>query len=571
MMLANPLPDETLYGLVARSGRMRGDTLGTDTSRALFGHPDAGLHHDFLHNLECFATNTQGLLGSAHSISERLTVAPYFLRFKPPAVQIRMQEVMAGTSASQLKHLLGLPPSLCRARSPLSACPRCIEEDRAKHGIASWRRMHQLPGSLLCSVHATPLLKSSLRINRLGKSQYLLPEDPGIFRHDAKTQEWADTACLVRLAKLNTQFLESKLPLPYTREGMAAAYHHGLKAHGLLTPGGLVRAETYLQWLHSHFRHLRSTEPFRHALAPPHETTLLRLVRKPRADFHPLYHLLLIDALFDGWDAFVEVYAWESEMGPAPEAAHESKIVVPAQIAEFITDLRQPNQHSTIGCLANQYALDISTAMRWAGKLGAADIRRRPKVLHHALKSEVVVALLRGEPQRDVAKRTGLSRATIDRVCQEQPGRHAAWQAANKEWKRTKARTDLLAYLADHPGTTLSDARDESPPGYCWLRRHDAVWLRSVIPEKVRTAPVCRSRPRPFVDWAARDALCFAQLCQLAATITLESRERLKPGTVLRKLPPLPFLPRLDRLPKSRALVDEILKEHVAKRRSGRK
>ncbi|MBX9849107.1 MAG: TniQ family protein [Rhodocyclaceae bacterium] len=209
MLLVSPFPDETLYGLMARNGRLRGDTIGSTTSQAFFDHPDAGLHHDFPHHLEQLAINTRGHLGSVQAIMAQMTAAPYFLRFKPISVERATQDAMAGTSIARLKHALGLPASPCRARLSLRACPQCMDEDLGQHGITSWRRKHQLPGSLLCSLHAVPLLKSSLRIDRRGKSKFLLPEDAGVFERVESLQLNGDNvACLHRLAKLNTQILE---------------------------------------------------------------------------------------------------------------------------------------------------------------------------------------------------------------------------------------------------------------------------------------------------------------------------------------------------------------------------
>lgn len=572
MLLVSPLPDETLYGFVARSSRLRGDVFGSTTSQSLFRHPDAGLHHDFPHHLAQLAVNAHGYLGSSQAIMACLTIAPYFLRFKPPAAEMQMQAAMTGSGIARLKHQLGLPASPCRARLPLRACRQCMKEDRNQHGIAFWRRTHQLPGTLFCSEHAHVLLQSSLRINRRGKWKFLLPEDSGIFDAVSPLEEGDHSTCLTRLASLNGCLLNQTLPSPYLRERMVDTYRHGLKAHGLLTKGGLLRTQTYLNLLHSRFRSIQSIGPFCHALGDSHQNTLLRMVRKPRTDFHPLYHLLLIDALFEEWERFVEVYAWEAGMATMrePPNAKVMESEPPANVSAFVAELARSPKNGPIKPIAKQYGLEISTAIRWAGKLGVTDIARRPKVLHHALKVEVVSALLRGEPQRDIARHTGLSRATIDRICQEEPERYAAWQAANMEWKRTKARADILAYLEIHPNASLADVRFASPPGYCWLRCHDTEWLRSVLPEKARS--ISKQAARPFrVDWAARDELCFQHLCRLAETVSFESWERLKPGTLLRKLPVLPFTPRLDRLPNSSALVDQILEAHIVKRRDQRK
>lgn len=147
-MLPMPLPDETLYGLIARTNRLRGDTTGMTTSLSLFGHPTTGLSHDLPCHLDHLSRATHGLLGTALEISNELTIIPYFLRFKPIEVELRVQEALKGSRLEHFKHQLGLPPAPCRANLPLRACPECMEEDAESYGIASWRRSHQLPGSL---------------------------------------------------------------------------------------------------------------------------------------------------------------------------------------------------------------------------------------------------------------------------------------------------------------------------------------------------------------------------------------------------------------------------------------
>lgn len=480
---------------------------------------------------------------------------------------------MAGASIERLKHQLGLPAAPCRASLPLRACPCCMEEHRQRHGVASWRRSHQLPGSLFCAAHGLPLLKSKQRIDRLGKTQFILPDDPLVF--EATSPALSNPKCAIllhRLAALNTHILNAQLPLSYRRELMPLVYRHGLKAHGMLTKGGHLRANEYLNWLHSHFAAVKHLKPFCYVLAGTHHHTLLRMVRKPRTDFHPFYHLLLIDAIFGGWNLFAEAYAWEACM---ESSTQEPPTVpktpsIPAHIEAFAATAKA-NQEDSMARLADQCGLNIGTAMRWAGKLGLTTIQRRPKILHHELKNAVLDALRKGEPQRDIALKTGLSRATVDRVCQEQPGLNSLWKSANQEWKRTQAREAISNWLQTHPEATLADARAASPPGYCWLHRHDSEWLRATFPPKVREAAPRCSPNRLIVDWAARDEACFEQLSQLADTVIFASWERLKPGTLLRKLPALPFSPRLDRLPRSKALAAQILSDHIARRHSRRK
>lgn len=567
MMLPAPFPDETLYGLIARTHRLGGDITGEATSQRLFGHPTAGLRNDLPCNLDHLSRATDGLLGDALAISARLTTLPYFLRFKPLEVELQVHTAVMGSPGKHFKHQLGLPPAPCRASLPFYACTHCMEEDSERYGIASWHRSHQLPGSLLCPIHAEPLLEVSSRLNPHSQGSFALPEDVRLFEpHASLLLDDRASTTLLRIARLNHDILQGLLPQPYQRALLPQVYRQGLRAHGLLTRGGLVRAQAYVRWIRDYFGSIRNVRPFCYVLSDVHEATLLRAVRKPREDLHPLYHALLIDAIFGGWECFVQAYAWEACMEGQEAIPFPVVTNIPKHIGEFVKALEASAPEMSIRSLARQHGMDIATGIRWAGKLGVPDLPRRPKVLHHALKNTVIEALLKGEAQRDVAKQTGLSRATVDRVCQERPGLHKAWRQANHERKRTDARNALLAYIHEHPTTTLADARLVSPPGYCWLRRHDPEWLQLALPKKVPAVTPRAVPNRSIVDWKARDHVCFEYLTRLASTVVFEPGERLKPGVLLGKLPTLPFLPRLERLPRSKALAEQILREQSAKR-----
>ena len=85
--------------------------------------------------------------------------------------------------------------------------------------------------------------------------------------------------------------------------------------------------------------------------------------------------------------------------------------------------------------------------------------------------------------------------------------------------------------------------------GYSWLLRHDRLWLRSRVRKSVRTGMAEHKRV-PRVDWSGRDAQCLAEL---------SANEILKAPAILRRLPKLPFKPRLERLPESRKYIESLL------------
>jgi hypothetical protein len=571
-ILPHPLPDETLYGLLARANMAcAGDISQRDRSIQL---DELFLpNHDFPHHLECLHDITQGLLGTPDEIAVRYTTAPYFSRFRSRDSQERIIEILKGGNISLLKRQLGLPASPSRASQPLRACSQCLIEDEKSFGLASWRRAHQLPGSLVCSLHSISLVELSVRVNRLDKGQYLLPAVAcsGIGQLETPNTVRA-VQMLGQLAKLNETVLANCHSVEYSRDLMHQVYRFGLRAHGLLTSGGLVRAADFMGWLHSYYEPIKDLRPFTYAFSGSHHETLLRMVRKPRLDFHSLYHVLLINAIFGGWDAFLQACHWQKTMetGVATASSEAGSLNMPDSVKAVISAYQAPDNVESIRDLAKRHCTSPSTVMRWAGRAGIVDLPRRPKALHHELKSQVIEALIAGEPQREIAKRTGLSKATIDRVCQESPERYAAWKTANHEWRRARARKSFFAYLASKPTATAAEIRSVSPEGYCWLKRHDSAWLGASMPATKRLAqPTLEGRhSRSIVDWAARDEDCFKELALVASTLLFESWERMKPGALIRRIKNLSFSPRLERLPRSQSLATMILDAHRYKQQS---
>lgn len=565
-----PFPDETLYGFVSRMHLFMGGVFGRETSDALFSHAGAALHQDFPHSLESFSLRMEGTLGSALQIAQQMTVAPYFLRFKTEDLRKEAYAALAGDTISRLKHHLGLPAAPCRARLPIRFCAECLKEDRDQHGVTYWRRSHQLPGSLFCSHHDQLLSETAHRHDRRRLTTLMLPEEslagPGrITPPDLKTADM-----LRRLSGINDAILDLELPTPYRAAQMQTTYRHGLKAMGLLTPGGLIRATDYLDYLHQRYQGLRKIEPFSWAFSKPHEQTLLRVVRKPRTDFHPIYHLVTIDALFQGWAAFESAYTWEEAMDPAETSAKvKPQLEIPRDIAVFLDALREAGPGANVTALARQFGVQLATALRWAGRVGYTDIKRRPKSVHHDLKASIKTALRRGDSQRDVARQYGLSKATVDRICNEEPSLHSDWIRARKEQLRREYRKRFLSYRQQHPGANRVALRNPGS-GYSWLSRNDAKWLNKNLPPVQQPVPRAAGARRAVVDWDERDRQCLQVLLDLSGALSFENHERIKPGTILRKLPRLPFSPRLELLPKSRKYVDELV-QFYAKRRRDRK
>lgn len=438
-MLPVLLPDMTFYSLVAISHRWEGASRGEQTCNRLFGSPGAGLRHDFPSHLDEFCRRTRAAYGSADDISMKATVLPYFLRFRYLKVHDKALTLMRGATVEPLKFVLGLHPGPSGASMPFRACEECICTDNDTSGFAYWHRKHQLPGVYVCPDHEVPLLQSNIRIDGYGRSMFLMPDDIGLLSRTIDLSA-SQLPTLKRLSVLSAAVLESGLPGEYSAQVLQATYRHGLKQQGLLTTGGRVRAAEFIKWLHDRYKHIEYLDTFRRIVPDKYIEGMLRLVRKPRENFHTACHVLLIDALFGNWEMFKSVYEWERNMElPLVIVEKSPEIEVPPISENGLIAIelakRFEKGEGSISALSRELGIDINTSMRWFGRLGLMDVQRRPRVLCKELREEVVQALKLGLPLREIAKMNSVSRSTIDRVCHESPDLYQQWRKARYQMK----------------------------------------------------------------------------------------------------------------------------------------
>lgn len=572
LMLPIMLPDMTLYSVVTLAQRLNGSSRGEQVSQSLFGARSAGLRHDFSSHLAEFCRRTGSAYGSADEVALNTTVLPYFLRFRRPEVQAAALSLMRGNSIERLKFILGLPAGPSGASLPLRSCKKCSQNDVDIHGVAYWHRQHQVPGVYVCPNDGSPLHITSRRIDGVGRSMLFLPDDQDICFSNTTTYSGLAHPILNRLAILGAALLEHQLPGGYSPELLQYAYLHGLKQHGLLTKGGRVRATEFVKWLQDKYQSIARLEPYDQIIGKNHVEGMLRLVRKPRGNFHSTCHLLLIDALFGSWELFESVYGWERQM-ELPLSSHQidNDPCLPNQNELLVIELAKRYQEGqgSLTSLSRDLGVDVNTAMRWLGKLGLISIRRRPHVLTSELRTEVIQSIRKGIALREIAKSFSLSRSTIDRICNEHPQLHSAWCIANLERKRQAERNKLSAYIASNPSLSILKLRQAPDSGYNWLSRNDSEWLKLSIsqPKLKSTRPSSPRRSR--VDWSARDNECLTALKELGKSLRFEDSERIQPMVVMRKLPKLSFSPRLEQLPKSRAWVADQLNQARIDRMTG--
>ncbi len=164
-------PDELLYSGLARYHIRSGNQKFRQTDLDLFGYSSQQACRVTLTN------NLKGLVKQIAHISdyrvrwlmENHTLYPFYAAFLSP-IEIRKLEsaTIEKRSGSILEQARVDLDSTSDRRKHLKFCPLCLTAEIEQYGEPYWHRLHQIPGSIICTQHRILLLDSSVPTESLG-------------------------------------------------------------------------------------------------------------------------------------------------------------------------------------------------------------------------------------------------------------------------------------------------------------------------------------------------------------------------------------------------------------------
>ena len=202
-----PVPDESLYSLMARYWSMVGPSSSMSFMRHVYGVGTAEAVLDFPPHLGALCERLPREFGLT---PERVVVDHtdfrYALRFSTPEMRRRVIELMFEPGGRRPARQ-GVMSTTFVPSSFLFLCPVCLRHDLETLAVGCWRRTHQLPGVRVCPEHFVPLNRTRISRSAQDKRRYYLPpvEPPAFDRLPAGMRH---TQIQTQIAAESRQLLE---------------------------------------------------------------------------------------------------------------------------------------------------------------------------------------------------------------------------------------------------------------------------------------------------------------------------------------------------------------------------
>ena len=309
-IILEALPDESLYSLIARLGRINGYSAEL-TCRLLLGNQSELRIAEAEVDLSIFAVATRALYGSSMDVLQKHTNLTFRNTIATP--------LLYGDNSNKWARLLFDAKANLAELSNYDEhiwrwCPQCLKHDQEHIGFTYWRVKHQLPGVFVCSDHRTSLHEVTIPFRRRQSSFFFpdnLPLDISVLRLCPTDVNYDLAIRLSRISEAISTCTEFSINQAIFRQTIK----NGLATKQLITKAGLIRKDASISF-ERFYESLKDIKEIslltKHHLFEKQAKALLNNseIRLNR----PLIIPMLILWLYGEWQLFTNAYEWEVAM-----------------------------------------------------------------------------------------------------------------------------------------------------------------------------------------------------------------------------------------------------------------
>lgn len=479
-ILPKPLEDQSLYSWCSVFHRASGNIDAGTTSRQLFGHRDAAFIHDLPWRLNRFELATQCLLGKAEHVALTRTLAGFYAPFLPAEKFRRLLDSMNGNQLGAIKAELGLSRSGIVTSGVHKACVDCMEEERSRLGLTYWHFEHQWPSVAICEKHQTLLWRfetpGNSKRSRVFYQPLAISPTAWIRGRDISSRSRRLLLSLVAWSK----HLAACPGLHLDEELLRWTYLLQAKQRSWTAFDGNLRLQRLKEAFHAEFQEISMLPGFAIAADTegPNAGFLGGMFRQVVGQRHPVKHLLLLNFLFDGPEAFLKTYADH-------EAVRNEGGV--AALIENLTEARFKlkgwieNQIMSVNKAAQTVGVPTTQAIKYLDKVGVRR-EKRPRIVGTETEERLRTLLSQGVERAAIAKELNIRRSFIKDYLATHADLEEIWSERDFLKRQERYREKFLGVLHDNPGLPVKRIRRIPGNGFQWLYKNDLDWLKSVLP-----------------------------------------------------------------------------------------
>ncbi|MEW5756897.1 MAG: TniQ family protein [Pseudomonadota bacterium] len=161
--LPRPYPDELIYSIIARCGLHMGVRSPKALLQYTVGSRQIVASTDLQGRLSCLEWAIVGTWRMTVEQAVRAhTLLPYYVAYRTTADKKRFTAALLADRPQFLHVELGICAGTVRLSPVMRFCPACSAEDVARYGETYWRRLHQIPGVVVCPEHQVVLHDTSV-------------------------------------------------------------------------------------------------------------------------------------------------------------------------------------------------------------------------------------------------------------------------------------------------------------------------------------------------------------------------------------------------------------------------
>lgn len=443
----------------------------------------------------------------------------YYANFLPQSRVEYLRELMKGELASQIHLITGAMPSNISLHKNYMVCLNCFnyEESIAEAYI---HLEHQIPNVFLCPHHGIELFETNIPINQLIKKYELFTVTQSEISLQPPKVVISDHIYkyVYMIAKDSLWLLETPIA-PKGLDWIRQKYLQLLIHNDLATYSGRIRAGDLIsQFLTFYPFELLSLLGC--ALdTNSNDNWLLRLVRKPRAAQHPIYHLLLINFLDVSLEDFFFKDFSNAPFGPGPWPCLNATCLRYKHRIICGVDISYSKQSGTpVGAFSCPHC-NFAYSRMGPDQCEEDQFRRSRIVSFGKLWESVLINhwTAKKSSLRQMARILGVDPRTVQRqaaileLTHQAPYKlHVLNEADQDQSLIEEDRQKWQLLVQANPTFTKTSLRQLEPALYMQLYRKDRDWLNQNSPLK-KVLPQTASR---FVDWETRDLYVAVKCCK---------------------------------------------------------